>query len=98
MTTTWPPPPDSSQRPGPSPVRARPVQLTVTSPPFVFAIAALALMLLGLLFPWISATAGFVGTISKNGIDSSDGQVIALAGVVGIVAVLKAVSRQEVGW
>jgi hypothetical protein len=57
-------------------------------------IAGAAMAVIGCFLPWISATAPFIGTVTRDAISSPDGQVIAgIAAVSALVGVIAWVRR-----
>ncbi len=66
--------------------------------PYVPAmLAGAALILIGLLLPWVTLIAPFIGKISRSGLDTSDGKVILGAAVLLAVLIHQEASRPRAG-
>jgi hypothetical protein len=87
----WPPPPPpdpqkaeqaSASPGGPTSKTSQPVYFWLT-------VAGAAAVVVGAFLPWVTATAAFVGTITRNGTDGDGRLTLALGAAVGILALTK---------
>ena len=82
----WVPMPDE-----PSALPAKPLPNRIGAG---LVIGGAALAVIGCFLPWISATAPFIGTVTRDAISSPDGEVIAsIAGISALVGVVVWVRR-----